>query len=335
MRALRYLTYASLLAATKLVAEAYLAINSYLSLPKYAAGIERMPFQGRMLMMWPMQWAENSSWLQHWTNGRPGMKTPELFVIALTALLSLTATGVLVTLMFRRIPSAQRLPYMPYATLLVICIFNFCLIPYSFPYDLPSLAFFTLGVYLIYTRRFWGLLALFPIATLNRETTLFLIPLLALDTMAERDGLVWERLRDTGLLLKVASLSVIWIGLQIYVRHRFAGNVTEMGPRVLTNVKIIANPSYWPKLFSGCAFLLPFIVLLRRRIEDVRIRAYVWIVPVWCAFMFFYGLLLEVRIYGELSGLVAVAATLILEGSLGKPEHPIQENARQKQRVTV
>jgi hypothetical protein len=335
MKAVRYLVYASLLAATKLIVEAYLAIASYLSLPRYANGTERMPFQGRMLMMWPMRWAENSSWLQHWTGGRQGMKTPELVVIVVTGLLSLTATGVLVTVLFRKISSVQRLPYLPYAVLLVICIFNFCLIPYSFPYDLPSLMFFTLGVYLIYMRRFWGLLVMFPIATLNRETTLFLIPLLAMDAIAEENAPAWGRLRDVRLLLKLTGLSAIWIVLQIYVRHQFAGNVTEMGPRVLINLMSIANPGQWIKMLSACAFLLPFVLLLRRRIEDARFRAYMWIIPAWVAFMFFFGLLLEVRIYGELSGLIAVAATLTLEGSLERPEYLVSEQSRQEQKAVV
>jgi hypothetical protein len=331
MKVVRYLVYACLLAATKVVVEAYLELPSYLRLPKYAAGTERMPFQGRMLMMWPLRWAENSPWLQHWTAGRSGMKTPELLVIVLTSLLSVTVCGVLVTLLYRRTSSEQKLLYLPYALLLVMCIFNYCLIPYSFPYDFLSMGFFTLGVYLIYTRRFWGLLALFPIATLNRETALFLIPLLALDAMADEDGLAWERLRDTRLLLKLASLVVIWIGVYLYVKHRFAGNATELGSRVAYNLKWLANPWYWPKIASGCAYLTPFVLLLRRRIEDVRFRAYVWVIPMWWAFMFLFSLLLEVRVYGELAGLVALAATLILEGSMRGTPRSAYKRMRQEQ----
>ncbi len=322
MKIIRYLVYASLLAATQIVMQAYLNVPSYISLPEYANGTERMPFQGRMLMMWPMHWAMNSARLQHWTSGRNGMKTPETLITALAGLLSITITGVLVTLLFRKISSTRQLPYLPYSLVLVACIFNYCLLPYGFPYDMPSMAFFTCGVYLIYTRRFWPLLLLFPFATLNRETTLFLLPLLILDAIADRNGLSWSKLWNVPLLAKLVSLSTIWLVLQLYVKHRFANNPTEMGLRISENIHSLMHPGEWPRILSCCGFLIPFVLLLHRRIEDARFRAYLWIIPMWIVLMFLYGFLTEVRVYGELTAIVAIAATLILEASLTEPAEP-------------
>ena len=273
-----------------------------------------MPFQGRLLMMEPLRLAENSAALQHWTHGRPGLSSPDLVVVELAGLLCMLVSGILVTRLYRRISTSGHLTYLPYLLLLALCAATY-LQTFLYVYDLPSLAFFTAGLYCIYLRRFAALLVLFPVATLNRETTLFLIPLLAIDEIITADGWRWRRLLAPAPLAKLASLSVIWIALQVLVRHLYRTSPTELGLRIGKNIGWLLHPPFWPQILSTCGFLLPIVLLLGRRIEDRRLRAYLWIIPPWAAFMFVYAHLLEVRCYGELMGLVSLAAVLIFEGT--------------------
>jgi hypothetical protein len=189
-------------------------------------------------------------------------------------------------------------------------------VAYQFPYDLLAMAFFTTGMYLIYNRRFWWLLVMFLVASFNRETTLFLIPLIVLDAVASEDGLEWKRVKSPALLGKVALLSIVWLATQAYVHERFAGRPSEMGPRMMVNLAVFKQPQMWPAFFAAGGFLIPLVLLFRKRIPDPRIRSYIWVIPLWIAFMFVYGQVLEIRIYGELSGLLALSSVLIFESSL-------------------
>jgi hypothetical protein len=104
-----------------------------------------------------------------------------------------------------------------------------------------------------------------------------------------------------------------------------------MGSRIGMNLAWMAHPKFWPAILGACAYLLPLVLLLRSRIRDARARAYMLVILPWIAFMFVYGQVIEQRVYGELSALVAVGATLILESTLALrkagPEGPSAEGA--------
>jgi hypothetical protein len=53
--------------------------------------------------------------------------------------------------------------------------------------------------------------------------------------------------------------------------------------------------------------------LLRHRLRPVRFANYLYILPAWFAIMFYTGVILETRIYGELTPYIAVACVLLLE----------------------
>ena len=65
----------------------------YINLQRYALGLERMPFQGRDLMRWPMLAASHSTFLQHLTAGRALLHSPEFLVMELTAAVALFFAG--------------------------------------------------------------------------------------------------------------------------------------------------------------------------------------------------------------------------------------------------
>jgi len=58
------------------------------------------------------------------------------------------------------------------------------------------------------------------------------------------------------------------------------------------------------------------VVVMRRRICDPRLEAWLWLLPVWFGFMFVYGILIETRVFGELIPLIVCATVLIVEEGL-------------------
>lgn len=315
---LRWLTYITFGLATIHFARCYVMLAQfYITLGDYAAGTAKMPFQGRMLMMWPMRWAERNVALERFASHRVGaLKTPDFIVVTAVAIAALAATGFVLMKLYRQASRLQLFPWMPYTLLLMIAFFEYILHSeqnFLYSYDLLSLLFFTTGIWLIYTRRFWPLLLMFPIATLNRETVIFLVPLLALDACCEGERVEWKNLLRPSLVAKCLLLSAIWVAIELYVHHRFIHNTNDTGSHLSVNLVYLTHIQYWPQLLSIGAFLPLFVWYFWRDIDDFRLRMYCWIFPAWFAVMFYYGMLVETRIFGELGGLLALACTLIFE----------------------
>jgi len=302
-------------------ARCYVSLTGYwIYLDRYAAGVEKMPFQGRMLMMFPLRWAEHNAAVVRFAAHHAGaMQTPDLIVVSTVALFGLAATGLLLNHMYAQVSPQRLFPWLPYALLLLIAYFNYilhCEQNFLYPYDLPSLFFFTLGIWLIYTRRFWWLLLLFPVATLNRETTIFLVPLLLLDAYCESGRPQWKNLLHPWLWGKIALLFAIWEPIELYVHRRFRNNPTDLGSHMAVNITYLTHPQFWPQLFSMGAFLPLFVLSFRDQIQDIRLRTYCWIFPLWYVVMFYFGMLVETRIFGELGGLLALVSAMIIERRL-------------------
>jgi Gpi18-like mannosyltransferase len=317
-KSLKWIVFCVLGLASVHFARCYVMLTgSWINLDKYAAGTERMPFQGRMLMMWPLRWAEHNASVVRFSSHHEGaMKDPNRLVICIVALVCLIATGYIVTRLYEQASSLRLFPWLPYVLLLAISYVQYilhCEQNFLYPYDLLSLLFFTSGIWLIYNRRFWWLLLMFPVAVLNRETMIFLVPMLLLDACCNDKRIEWKNLAQPALLAKTAALSAIWAAIVLYVHHRYLHNESDLGSHVSVNIRYITHPQFWPQLFSVGAFLPVFLWYFNREIEDFRLRVYCLIFPLWCAVMFFYGMLNETRIFGELGGLMALVTALIVE----------------------
>jgi hypothetical protein len=299
----------------------------YVNTSSYEQGLERMPFQGRILMAVPMKWAHHSTALhdlsqsfaksQFWF---PKPVQPEVLVQAIIDVSCLLCAGYLTTKIYQASSGHRLLTPFVYPLLLVVCGATYIMHTvqnFRFIYDLPSLAFFALGMYLIYFKKHWMCFAAFFLfATINRETTLLLLPLYMLDRESDKGSLRWSSLLRSNSLVVVLPLAVLWAGWQLFVRHVFAANMSEFYPRVDWNLKSIVVPQAWPQLLSACAYLPIFIVLMRRRIVDRQLRIWLWILPCWIAFMFVFGILIETRVYGELIPYVVCVTILIIEETL-------------------
>lgn len=313
------------LAATVQLVWCYLWLTRpYVNTALYERGQERMPFQGRCLMILPMRLAHGSTFLhlldrifrisKFWF---PKPVQPEVLVQAVLGVLCVAGAGYLTTRLYQATSQRQLLTPLVYPLFLVACGTTYVMHTvqnFRFIYDLPSLFFFSAAMYLIYFRKPWGwFVALFVVATVNRETTLLLLPLYLVDTMVTSDGLEWRRALRREAVLRVVGLLVFWVIWEICVRHIFANNRSEFYPRLNWNVKSLLVPQAWPQLISACGYMLPFVILLRRRLPNARLRAWLWLMPFWWVFMFAYGILIETRVFGELIPLVVCCSALIGE----------------------
>lgn len=84
------------------------------------------------------------------------------------------------------------------------------------------------------------------------------------------------------------------------------------------------TPRLWPALLDICGYVLPVVILFRRRLSPLRFANYLYIFPVWLAIMFYTGVILETRIWGELCTYTAVAATLLLEEHFSRVRDQLQ-----------
>jgi hypothetical protein len=295
-------------------------VNTFL----YEQGQERMPFQGRCLMILPMRWAHQSQLLQRLTLPFeashfwfPKPVAPEVLAQAFLNIICLLLTGYFTVRIYEASSPRRLLTPIVYPLLLVVCGATYIMHTvqnFRFIYDLPSLAFFAAAMYLLYFRVHWMYFAgLFLVATINRETTLLLLPLYLLNQAVEQGRVRWQRIFRPQPLAVVIPLAVAWAAWQIVVRHLFVGNASEFYPRLDWNVKSLIAPQAWPQLLSACGYLLLFVVAMRKRITDSRLRAWLWLLPIWCVFMFVYGILIETRVFGELIPFVVCATTIIVE----------------------
>jgi hypothetical protein len=303
----------------------------YLNMPRYLAGQERLPFQYRVLpiyLMWPIN---HSAFLMHHlahpSNGwdSSSASTPATLAFYLVSLVSFAVAGLLVVQLYRVVQPNGILAPLVYPIFLVLVLWTYVIhidADFSYPYDMPSLAFFAGGLLAIYTRRYLPLALIILMGTLNRETTLFLIGIYVLDAatrnLSQATAASQLRLRERFSLgqvswLRVSLLCVVWLAVKIMLGRHFAHNDrSEDYVRFAENLHRL-SPRLWPTLFDICGYVLPIVVLLRRRIHHVRFASYLYILPVWAAVMFYTGVILESRIWGELCTLTAVAAALLIE----------------------
>lgn len=296
----------------------------YLKMPLYLAGTERLPFQERILplaLLEPMYRIPRLLHLFTHAEGAVPSQSGPFYVVSLIGML---AAAVLTQLLYRKVSETRALEALVFPLFLFCVIWTYCLhneANYSYPYDLFSLAFFTAGLLCIYTRRFLPLLLIMLVGTFNRETTLFLVGIYVLDaaSTAASEDMRHGWLQRAGLDLRSVSwwrasaLLAVWLtvkgGLAYHFRYnshsedfvRFGYNTARMRIRLL------------PALLNICGYMLPVVLFYWSRIRPRRFANYAYILLAWLPIMFYSGVLVETRIYGELCSWTAIALVLLAE----------------------
>lgn len=311
----------------------------------YENGLERSPFQERALLMPPMRWAHGSPILIHlatrlsnFTGWLPANIEPEGIFEAACDVASIAVAGLVARDLYKSASMRIGLPGLltPFVyplTLLMIFATYCTMVSHSvrFVYDLPSLAFFAIALYLLYHRRHTSLFcAIFVVGTMNRETTLLLLPLFLIAwCLSEggrpgpddhrcklQDGLNWPRLFKPQAVTVTILLTLFWMAWHCWINHIYSSNPSAAGPRLLINLVTILCPLAWPQLAGTFAFLAPIVIADRKQIPDALLRTWLYVLPLWAGVMLCSGLWIEIRIFGELIPLIAACAALIAENYL-------------------
>jgi hypothetical protein len=311
--------FISYVLATFQVLRSYLVTNQpYLDAVKYASGIERMPYQSRVLMALIMRHAQTSQFVTKIAGKLRGpFHAPDVVAIGAVGLLSFLLLAVVVRAFYRHISPHGPLSWMPYFLVLWMASATY-VVRYQeaiyFPYDLLAAALFTLCIYLCYRKRYVLLLPVFVLACFNRETVIMIVPLVLINAFFSDRSL-------TTYLKGIATAAVmiaLWVFIHLHVTHLYANNATELGFRVHENLRFLSSPWAWPQIASACGFLCPVPFLFWSVLYERRLRGYALLIPAWIAIMFAVGLLPESRIFGELIGILAVLCTVVFERAYGR-----------------
>jgi hypothetical protein len=297
-------------------------VHQPLALVKYENGLVSTPFQYRLLMMLPLRWAHNSPMMNglsgHLTNLRWfdfGVR-PEGLLQALLDILSVLCTGLVARALYRAASSRRLLtPWVYPLTLAMVFVTYSSSFTYRvrYVYDLPSMAFFALGLYLIYFRRSVYLFAgLFLVATINRETSLFLLVFFVLAKWIQENRSL-ARMLHPSVLLPLALLSLFWLAWHHWVAAHFAHNASVGRMHWKDNIYLLLAPFSWPQLLAVGAFTVPLLLFYRRLLQDALLTVWLWSIAVWFVFMMIFGVIIEIRIFGELIPYLACCTALIAE----------------------
>jgi hypothetical protein len=335
--------------------------HPYISLNRFGHGYERLPFQTRLLLAPFFRWAESSPLMARYASHLSlnyyffpkgvGPGGAAEFWLDLPCVL---IAGWVAVRIYQSASRTRLLDWLVYPLFLVLCTVSYILHVvqnYRFLYDMPAMAFFALGLYLIYFRKSVLLLvALFAVATLNRETTLLLIPFFLLSAcvlpgdptldlrpvsggLAAGDsretsnsvgilsfmrapatpGFAWRNVLSWEAAVPALLMALYWVVWHIFVFHLFRHNSSEYYSRIPFNLYCLRRLRYYPQLLSAFGYLLPLMVIFRKQVHDAQLRIWMATIPAWYALMFVWGILVETRVFGELLPYTACVATLIAE----------------------
>lgn len=333
----------AVLAATQFVGS-YLYLEwPYLNIALWERGYAPLPFQTRLLLAPLYRWVDSSpGWIAyagHLARNNyffPHGVTPGLVLEFMIGIACVCWSGWVALQLYQAASRRSWLGWAVYPIFLALCTVTYILHTvqnFSYVYDLPSLAAFATGFYLIYFRKplVW-FIALFAIATLNRETTLLLLPFWALSQCLGPDGrLRWQTLCSAKVVAVVVALGLYWAAWHHVVFGIFATNASEYYTRPVYNFKFFIRLRYWPQLASTFGFLWPFLFIYRKQVRDAQLRVWLWMLPVWYVFMLLWAVITETRVYGEMLPFLAPVAAVLAEELLAA-KILAQQSARSSRR---
>jgi hypothetical protein len=185
--------------------------------------------------------------------------------------------------------------------------------PLYFPYDIPSVMFFTFGLILIYKRKWVPYYLLFALATFNRETTCFLTMVYAL--------VAYGRDKNSTIAVHIAVQAAIWLAIKLYLKALFAANTgTAFDINIFKSFIYFTEPYFYKQMLSNLAGIWLIVALFYGRIEDRFLRRSVIVAIPFYAGMMFVGNLYELRIFAELAPVLTPAAIVIIKDLLTEEE---------------
>lgn len=291
--------------------------EEWLSLSRYAAGQERNPYQGRAALVPVLRWAGSNyhmvKWAQRAETRFPHLRYsvpigPEKLASMAIGIGSIWGAILICNLYgVRRLPRLWWLP----ATILLAILYASYGARYEhalwYPYDLPHMLLFGASCACLLSGRPLGALAFFLLDIPVRETSLYLVPL---------SFCLFSKKRRTKQYIAMACVALLlWAAIRLPIMYAYRHNTTELGNRLLRNVREIKNIADWPTIASSVGFLvLP--VWFGRKYLSFEARAFLWLTLPCAALSSYYGILIESRVFVEWTLPFALLAASEVDGYL-------------------
>jgi hypothetical protein len=288
---------------------------SFINLPAYANGQERMPFQGRLLMSLVLRATQHSQALlklvPRFTQHVPTIEPFTVYKLTslIVALISAIGLGSALALASRRL--GLRRWWLPWSLLLVILYVSYAARyeqPLWYPYDIPHLAIFGLATIFLFVDAPVAFLGAIMLDSLVRETALFAIVLAFAMRWSQR---TWK------IVLVLAALA--WAVVMAATRYIYRANSPVGMPR-MEQLRYLM-PWHLPQLFSVLAFL-PIPVLLGRRYLPAIHRRGLYAACLMILATFYFANWVESRAWIEWSTAFAIWAALELSAAPLQPTTP-------------
>lgn len=213
----------------------------------------------------------------------------------------LVAFRVFLSLFFHHLLLASVLTF----TLFYILPFNL-LFNFWYPYDIPSLLFFTLALIALY-RHSWGwYFLIFIPASFNRETTLLLTFLFVIVN--------WDVIPTKKLAIYTAVQLVVWVVIKLGLQNLYITNPgTAVQFTLIDNLRFLAQPGGWLWFLPNWGMLWVLVLIGYRWIADRFVKRALWVVFPLFLIMLLVGNIYELRIYAELIPIILLASLLIIQ----------------------
>lgn len=191
---------------------------------------------------------------------------------------------------------------------LALPLFAFYSHKWFYPYDVPAVFFTTLGLLLMAQRRFTLYLAVFTLATLNRETSVFLTLAFVLT--------LWDALPRRRFAVLVASQIAIWLALRGFLSWMFAlnpGHPVEW--HYTTNWNALTHLFSAPPTLALASAMVALVGMwaigaATRRFQPAFLRRASGVFWPFMASMSIVGVLSETRLYSELIPILLAPALI-------------------------
>jgi len=100
--------------------------------------------------------------------------------------------------------------------------------------------------------------------------------------------------------------------LHLYGHNPVAGASGIADLKLRQNLGFLVKPQHWPAFASIFGFSLPVVLVCYRWLQPNYLRRGLMVVALWFVLMLFVGVLIEIRIFGELISYMSVALGVIL-----------------------
>jgi hypothetical protein len=283
----------------------------------YAKAAVGYPFRRRVLMEWIYQFVLSHGEHIHYNSSNSHLGLLPIFGTVFTAAAMMLAIAAAKRWIELVVGSNS---IWAWCALLVVWMANYHFLLVSeirvqTPYDVLSMAMFGLACYMAYVQNRWLYYPVFILASLNRESTLFL-PLVFLVCGMTGEGSILQAIKkvrlaqwvETAIQLGVWAAILRWCILT-------TGGMEPQQSLLAQNFHMLSNPLHWSTYASVFGFLWIPYMLWFVRIGDVKLRRIAWLALPWAIVMLKYADPLEIRTNSEWIVYVAVCLAAIAKHS--------------------